>query len=138
MIHTQCAFCRRACVVRPRPKVQQPHIVAVCRPCSTMDVRTAKTDRLGARTFYVTSATGTDALYTVKVMGVKATCTCPNYVHVGQVLHQPCKHTRLVRWVGRAHGGIRMVPAGKTFVIFPTVRREARAAGSTPTRRQTP
>ena len=35
--------------------------------------------------------------YVVKRMRGRMTCTCPDFVHRGQVLNVPCKHVRIVR-----------------------------------------
>lgn len=118
MIRTHCTLCRRPCVVRPTPRITRISL-PVCVRCQRTTVRTAVQDRLGARTFYVHSFSPDPppVPYVVKAMGRKITCTCPNYVHVGQVLAVPCKHTRLVRCLGRAYGGVYKVPAGTTFTI---------------------
>jgi len=71
-------------------------------------------DRLAhVYTFYVSSLSGSGDTYTVKRFRASMTCTCPDFVHRGQVLRVPCKHVRLVRLFARAVGGFASVPRGR-------------------------
>jgi len=82
----------------------------ICRACvgCGVAIRSAASERLLARTFFVRSLSGR----VVKVIARRFTCTCPDYVHRGQVVRQPCKHVRLLRLVARAAGGLRQIPRG--------------------------
>lgn len=113
----RCALCGRETAL-PAMR-QQRRGFPLCSRCHGRParVRTAREERLGSKTFYVDPlaprAGGLSAgFYTVKLVGRRLTCTCPDFTHRGQVLRQPCKHCRLVRIVARAAGGIRRVPAG--------------------------
>jgi hypothetical protein len=87
----------------------------------TVTVKTAAIERLGARTFYVSSFERVESIiartYVVKWMWRRVTCNCPDYIHRGQVLHRPCKHTRLIRRFAREAGGLRKVPKGVTVRV---------------------
>jgi hypothetical protein len=109
--------CASGCLVR------QPLAgVALCSHCygRHVTIRTAREERLGARTFYVVSLTDTSKVppqYTVKLFGqrlVRSSCDCPDYTHRGQVLGVPCKHVRIVRLLCRAAGGASRVGKGIT------------------------
>lgn len=106
----------------------------VCRRCfaATVTIRTAAEERLGARTFYVSSWDAAGPFYTVKVWNRhRAGCTCPDHTHRGQILGVPCKHIRLVRLLARAAGGWSRIGRGLTMTFSlaagsPTSRKERR------------
>jgi hypothetical protein len=87
----------------------------------TVTIATAAIERLPARTFYVSTLSPPTMdrrrRYVVKWMHQRVTCTCPDYVHRGQVLRRPCKHTRLVRQFAREAGGLKNIPRGITVHV---------------------
>lgn len=92
----------------------------------TVTISTAAIERLKARTFYVSSlsqerrgriAVCQKTMYVVKWMRQRVTCNCPDFIHRGQVLRRPCKHTRLVRRFAREAGGLRQIPRGLTVHV---------------------
>lgn len=86
-----------------------PLNVAFCPRCARTvnHVRTARpTAGLpNVYTFYVRSMSDSTIEYSVKRFRRQVTCTCPDFIHRGQVLQIPCKHVRLVRLLARAAGG---------------------------------
>lgn len=97
--------------------------VALCGRCYNRSVtirvaaeaarRGAARVMVGVYTFYIRSLTSPETEYTVKRFRQSMTCTCPDFVHRGQVLMVPCKHVRLVRLFARAVGGFAQVPRGR-------------------------
>jgi hypothetical protein len=109
----KCGVCDRATA----PAVVPRGRLLLCGRCAGLSVhiRTAREERLGARTFYVDPLGTPSALrlaYNVKRFARRMTCDCPDFTHRGQVLGVPCKHIRLVRLFIRAQGGISRVPMG--------------------------
>jgi hypothetical protein len=109
-----CAVCGRAV---DTPARLPPRKAVLCGRCNGLEVVvvTAGAERLGSRTFYVSSASRPGVRHTVKLVRRELRCTCENYTHVGQVLRQPCRHTRIVRLLGHAAGGVRRLPLGRTL-----------------------
>lgn len=121
-----CAVCDRP--VRAVPIRVRGGRLLLCASCygATVTIRTAHSERYGAKTFYVSSfrqrlqtEAGHSAIesdYTVKLWETKrATCTCPDHTHRGQILGVPCKHVRLVRLLVNVAGGASRVPMGATL-----------------------
>jgi hypothetical protein len=116
-----CAICDRR-FVRETDKRPMGRLLMLCHECfgRNVTIRTAREERLGARTFYVVSLTDTSKVppeYTVKLFGQRlgrSSCDCPDYTHRGQVLGVPCKHVRIVRLLCRAAGGASRVGKGIT------------------------
>ncbi len=126
-----CAVCARDVAPPSRHVAGQP----LCSRCfdTTVVIRTAQAERLGARTFYVGSLTDPHKdPWTVKLVARRSHCTCPDFANRGFVLQRACKHVRLVRLLARASGGLRRVPHGITLrfrLVDPdTVRRRRTTA----------
>jgi hypothetical protein len=105
-----CDICRETAAAGSR----------VCAGCARLRlvVRTPATERFAeGRTFYVASLTGGTDEYTVKRAHGRMTCTCPDYVHRGQVVGAPCKHVRVVQLLARAAGGVDQIRRGVTLTF---------------------
>lgn len=110
----KCAVCDRDTTATLGPLG-----VAVCTRCArtTQHVRTARPSPSlpHVYTFYVRSMSDATIEYAVKRFRRQVTCTCPDFVHRGQVLQVPCKHVRLVRLLARAAGGWTKIPPGTSL-----------------------
>lgn len=119
-----CGVCDRT--TGPLPASRRRLGVTVCPRCYNREVviRTALDIRktpfpyqqpIRVYTFYVSSLTRPKVEYTVKRFRRQVTCSCPDYIHRGQVLGIPCKHVRLIRLLVRAVGSWTSLPKGSTL-----------------------
>lgn len=117
MSYGACAICAHPFRVVSHAKLTKAGDVLLCHRCYGVQVviTTAAIERLGARTFYVSSFGGGADNYTVKRFRQQMTCNCPDYTHRAQVLGVPCKHVNVVKWLAKASGGYRALAHGVTF-----------------------